>query len=360
MKKTIYKKDSKGKIRFLTIQTDDDVLKQISGVLDTENPVEHSKICKGKNIGRTNETTPHGQALSEGQSVLIKKLREGYFETIEEAEEKGGEDFLAPMLAKDGKPFLKKLKFPCYVQPKLDGIRCINTKEGKKLSRKNVEITTMHHIDVFNNIIDFDKDREISYVTDGELYVHGKTFQENTRLIKKYRPGESEEVKYHIYDIIIDEPFSVRTKIAKQIALHSNNCEVVPTFVVNSVEDIKRYHAQFLSEGYEGTIIRWSEQGYQVNKRTLYLLKYKDFLDEAYEVVDIIPNEAKPEQGTVVCVNFKGDIFKTGMKFSHAERIDMLTYKHKYIGQMAEIRFFEFTEDGIPRFPVCVGFRIDK
>ena len=31
-----------------------------------------------------------------------------------------------------------------------------------------------------------------------------------------------------------------------------------------------------------------------------------------------------------------------------------------HIGQTAEVRFFEYTDGGIPRFPVCVGFRLDK
>ena len=48
------------------------------------------------------------------------------------------------------------------------------------------------------------------------------------------------------------------------------------------------------------------------------------------------------------------------MKFSHKEREEMLTNKSDYIGMIAEIRFFEYTDDGIPRFPVCYGFRLDK
>ena len=48
------------------------------------------------------------------------------------------------------------------------------------------------------------------------------------------------------------------------------------------------------------------------------------------------------------------------MKFSHKEREEILTNKVDYIGKIAEVRFFEYSEDGIPRFPVCHGFRLDK
>ena len=30
------------------------------------------------------------------------------------------------------------------------------------------------------------------------------------------------------------------------------------------------------------------------------------------------------------------------------------------IGKMAEIRFFEYSDEGVPRFPVMVGIRQDK
>ena len=49
--------------------------------------------------------------------------------------------------------------------------------------------------------------------------------------------------------------------------------------------------------------------------------------------------------------------FNCGMKFSHAEREEILANKEKYIGKKAEVRFFEYTDGGLPRFPICYGFR---
>lgn len=363
MEKTIYKKDSKGKVRYLTISTSHGILSQESGVLGTANPIIHEKECKPKNVGRSNETTAEEQAISEAISKVKEKLRKGYFENIDDAEEKGGSDFMAPMLAHKYEDYADKIEFPCYVQPKLDGIRMFDTPDGK-VSRTNKPILTMDHINVRATLLSFIEGTPFGIITqdpvvDGELYAHGLNFQENTRLIKKYREGETEQVKYHIYDIVSDEPFSKRTKWAEDIAKESENCEIVPTYKVENMTQVKKWHAQFLSEGYEGTMIRWSDNGYDVNKRSKYLLKYKDFIDEKYKVVDVIPFAARPEQGTLVCENADGVRFKTGMKFSHAEREDMLNNRHMYIGKMAEVRFFEFSESGIPRFPVCVGFRID-
>ena len=39
---------------------------------------------------------------------------------------------------------------------------------------------------------------------------------------------------------------------------------------------------------------------------------------------------------------------------------DILKNKEMFIGKKAEIRFFEYTDDGLPRFPVCFGIRLDK
>src|SRR5690606_1941267 len=113
--------------------------------------------------------------------------------------------------------------------------------------------------------------------------------------------------------------------------------ELVPTYKVNSEDDIKKYHSQFISEGYEGTIIRHSEEGYAINKRSSQLLKYKDFIDIDLVIKDVIPMDKTPEQGTCI-FDWKGakghplgdDILGCGMKFSHLERAEILKNKQNY------------------------------
>ena len=85
----IYKKDSKGNIRYLDIEADGSKIVQRSGILDTENEVEHVKVAKPKNIGKTNATTAEQQAVLEVESILTSKLKEGYFTSIADAEATG-------------------------------------------------------------------------------------------------------------------------------------------------------------------------------------------------------------------------------------------------------------------------------
>jgi len=141
--------------------------------------------------------------------------------------------------------------------------------------------------------------------------------------------------------------------------IYKDNIEIVPTYKVNSLDELKGWHKQFLSQGYEGTIVRTDNTHYEFNKRSKSLLKYKDFIDETYEIVDVIPNEADTTQGTVIC-KINDTTFKCNMKVSIDERREILKNKNEYIGQLAEVRFFEFTDGGIPRFPVYHGIRIDK
>ncbi len=137
----IYKLDSKGKVRVLEIESTDGYLIQTSGLLDGKK-VEHKKLCKPKNIGKVNETTPQYQADIEAGALILKKLREGYFETIEEAKTV---KVILPMLAHDYFKKEKKVQFPCYAQPKLDGMRGLGNM-GKLISRANKEINTLKHI----------------------------------------------------------------------------------------------------------------------------------------------------------------------------------------------------------------------
>ena len=346
--KKLYKKDTKGKTRILIITTHIGMLSQTSGILGGA-LVTHSKKALPKNVGKANATSSSEQAISEAEALIVKKLKEGYFESEEEA---GNNEVILPMLAKVYEKEKHKIDwFTAYVQPKLDGMRCLDTIHGK-ISRKNTPITTMDHIKIV-------RPGTSEFVVDGELYAHGLSFQENMKLIKKKRKG-SEDVKYHVYDVISKNNFITRYAMLEAAACNSTNIEVVPTFKVNSEEDVKKYHSEFISQGYEGTMIRWGNEGYKINGRSENLLKYKDFIDMCYEVVDVVPSDASPDQGVVECQTENGALFRCGMKFSHEERKEFLTHKNKYIGQMAEVRFFEFTDDGLPRFPVCVGFRLDK
>lgn len=354
----LFKKDSKSKTRVWKTWTEGSKLFEEYGLLDGKR-VLNSKESKPKNIGKSNETTGAEQAIFEMESKIKSKLDEGYFTTIEEAT---NNVVILPMLAKDFKKESKNIDWTnAFEEPKYDGMRClaiIKNNNVKLISRKGLEITTLPHINKALSIIKED------VILDGEIYsMELGGFQDQMKAVKKYREGITEKLNFNIYDIVSDDPFYARDHHIK-LLFKVYNFNDTPIKRVEryktSKEEFPKYHKLFIEQGFEGTMVRYGNEGYKMDSRSKYLLKYKDFIDITATVIDVIPSDARPTQGIVVCRLENGGEFKATPKMSHEDREELLTNKDNYIGQTAEIRFFEYTDDGLPRFPVCVGFRLDK
>jgi len=357
--KTIYKTDTKGNTRYLKIYTNGPQLIQESGLLDTESPIVHVKTCKPKNVGKKNASTAEEQAISEMTSKITDKLTQGYCESLEVLE---SSETILPMLAKEYPKESHKIDWKrddTYGQTKCDGQRCLaHIKPGQGtvlISRDGKVIATLKHIEDGLNTIQED------IILDGELYAHGYSFNENMKMIKKYRPGLTEKVLFHVYDIISDEPYSVRKEMILKYQ-HNPIIEIVESIPLNSEQDLFNLQIKHLGEGYEGTILRHGTDGYKKNGRSSSLLKFKDFDDIALVLLDVVPCEQKPEWG---CPQFywkgaKNDTLEAGTKMTHEERVDLLTNKQNYIGKRAELRYFGVSDKGVPRQPILYGFRNDK
>lgn len=144
-------------------------------------------ICKPKNVGRSNETTAEDQAWAEAVSKWEKQVRLGYRDDISKLKV---EEILTPMLAHD---FLKRpnaIVLPCYIQPKLDGVRSLvlfkdgspvfNSRGNKEYPVRGRLVTQVTELYLETG---FDK-------LDGELYIHGLSLQKIVSLAKKWRNHE--------------------------------------------------------------------------------------------------------------------------------------------------------------------------
>lgn len=363
----LFKTDSKGKVRVLHVWTLNGELNQESGLL-LGSKVLHTKTCKIKNAGKSNETTAQEQAIAQAISKVAEKLKEGYFLTEEEAKTI---EVVMPMLALSYNDEKSKIKWdnPVYISPKMDGMRChIVVENGivTLISRAGKEIITLQHIkDAIKPIISSTS----KFILDGECYYHG-SFQENMRLIKKVRPGETEKVCFVMYDIVSTKPYIERYNFAKLIVekCKSDVIKLVETIQIDSETDLIIHHKDWLSKGFEGSMLRHGpDDGYSSNKRSKYLLKYKDFQDIALPIHDVVPSDAIPEHGQFIFYQkgakghaYGDDYIGCGMKFSHEERKEMLLNKDQYVNKIAELRYFEKSESGILRFPICIGIRLDK
>ena len=210
-RKTIYKIDTKGKERFITLSTEGNLLIQESGIVGSDKTVINKRVCKAKNIGRTNATTAEEQALKELESKYKDRLAGEYFNTLEEAKKT---EVVGAMLAKDYFKEEHKIDWSkkVYIQPKLDGMRCLAVVQDGKvklLSRDYKDILLTCGSSMIHIVDALEKLELENCILDGELYADGYNFQENMKMIKKARKN-SNKVHYHMYDIAMDKPYKER------------------------------------------------------------------------------------------------------------------------------------------------------
>jgi len=320
-----------------------------------------------------NETTHFTQAVSEMESKIEKKLKKGYVYKVSEAKSSSilGSGIGAPMLAQKysadgsqkGSKTLAKLglegKF-IIVQPKLDGNRCLIKMEDGKVfmyTRKGTKMPVqLPHI--LNEIEGCLSD---GYTLDGELFSDSFSFNILNGIIKRETVTAEEKeqrklIKFHLYDVMIDAGYEERYAIIKLFA--SPNVVIVPSKrIIATIDNIDRELEKFLEEGHEGLMIRQLDMGYD-NKRSWQLCKVKVFEDEEFVLIDFVEDVRGGFVGSFTMKKHDGSRFNAGASGQSVdERTEMWNNKEKYIGRVATVEFFGYSEYGVPRFPKFKGLR---
>jgi|TARA_R110000822_G_scaffold310170_1_gene441716 DNA ligase-1 len=371
--KTLYKIDSNGKIRVWYMESKGSKYRTVAGIKDGKLVTSTWRNATAKNTGKINGTTPDEQAIVEVEAKYKQALEGEYKESIDAV---GNLTYFKPMLANKWENQISKVTFPCYVQPKLDGVRCVFTKDGPK-SRTGKPIVTIPHIEkALAPIFDVYPD----FIADGELYNHAlkNDFNEIISIVRKTKPTPEDlivsekMVQYHIYDFpqgdrfkTQDSNFFERFRVGQLYPPTNSTREnspicIVETLSVDSIDDVDRYHGIFLEQGYEGTIVRLDAPYEQ--KRSNTLLKRKDFEDAEFEIVRIeegIGNWSDCAK-RVVFKNDDGGEVGAGLKGTMEYTKRVLADAQDYIGKQVTIQFFTRTPDGIPRFPVAKALHKNK
>lgn len=369
---TLFKKTSTGAIQYWTIGTDSNQIITDYGQLDTENPQRTVDIiAEGKNTGRSNATTPEEQAVLEAKAKWTKQLKKGYVDDIEAARAGERNAIIAggidPMLAhkysvngvltKDA----KKIIFPCFGQPKLDGIRCIAIKKDGVVTlwtRTRKPILSIPHIIAALSKIPGD------WVLDGELYNH-EYRQDFDTIIELVRPDEPveghEKVQYHVYDVFMDAPFKARTKWLEESIgewLSQDPLHRVTTHVIEAAEGVNAFKELMLEYGYEGSMVRNADGMYKVG-RSYDLQKCKDMLDAEYKIVDFEEGRGRlmGHVGSFWCVTADGKRFKAKQKGKITRLKEYFDDHSLWADKLLTVQYQNLTPDGIPRFPVGKSIR---
>jgi DNA ligase-1 len=326
-------------------------------------------IFEGKNVGKKNETTPQQQAESEAQAKWEKQLKRGYVQSLGDARADKLDEIIeggiVPMLAFTFEKQGKKIKYPCFVQPKLDGIRCIAIlKDGKCTlwSRTRKLVTSCPHI-----VAEIERIFRDDIILDGELYNHElkQDFEKIVSMVRQEEPADGHErVQYHIYDTVNKNPFYKRTNLLyKAFNVGSPSfkyLKLVETFDVEKEEDIAVWFAGFTDKGYEGAILR-NYEGLYVNKRSADLIKVKEMQDDEFRIIGVEQGRGKltGHVGAFVCLTSNDQEFKAKMSGSTEKLKEYWENMDLWRGKFLTVQFQDFTSYGIPRFPVGLRIRED-
>ena len=360
---TLYGRSKSGKIKQWTvsvIQMGDGTcyVETEHGYVDGKKQVDQRYVGEGKNIGRANETTPYEQACSEAQSAYNRKADEGYVEDKNNIP-KASDGLFLPMLAQSYDKHHKKIKFPCWVQPKLDGMRMLAKKENGEIllwTRKGKPIETLEEIK--SQLSPLLKEGE---ATDGEVYVHGWTFQRIISAIKKVS-DDTPLLEYHIYDaphteLIFEARFAARflPEVTGEVG---PNIKIVDTTPCYDADEFSAAESKYIEQGYEGMMARNAASPYKYKNRTFDLQKVKRFVDDEFRIIGGKDGSGR-ESGLVVfrCVTEGGLEFDVRPRGSHELRAQMFENLNDYIDKPLTVRYQELTDDGVPRFPVGIAVR---
>ena len=365
---TLYKRTVTGDIQTWWIGIQGDSYHTVSGKIDGKKVKSAPVRCEAKNVRRANSTTPVEQALAEAKAKWVKKKNEGYTENTAEVDDVV-KDVIKPTLAKDYNDYKNKIAFPLYSQPKLDGLRCIITREGA-WSRNWKRFVTVGHIqsilapvfEKYPNIVAFD----------GEVYNHEykDDFNAIVSLVKQTKPTEDDlrraaaSIQYYIYDYVDRDgtvPFVDRTT---QLLNYLNDVpdtwdelRFVETVLCKNQEELDDLMGKYVEDGYEGQMLRFMDSPYE-HKRTNKLLKRKEFIDGEFEIIGYREGKGNREGCAVLrCKTADGKEFDSSVKGSIEYTRKLYEVGDKLIGLFATIKYQRLTPDGIPKFLTCIKFR---
>jgi len=355
----LYKLDSKDKVREWRTWVDD-------------------KDCPGKFITRIR----HGLQVGQQQDERIT------FNTLDEAEKEcqSRHDYMVNrrgytekipvqrpvkcMLAHVYLEHSDKVPDLVYLQPKLDGLRCLASKTWLR-SRDGIYYRQLPHIShALAHLPD-------DVILDGELYVHDKPFQEMSSIIKRDLPHPNyHEMQYHVYDIVDQQlPFTERKDALVDIHYELKQGYIDNEFVdpltnkqipfpihrVETVFDgklqIDAYLQRCVERGYEGCMIRNPMGLYECDLRSYTLMKHKPKQVTTLPICGFKHGKGRAEKHAIAVLRVSADVTCDSV-FAMPDYMKKHILKNQkdFLGKYVTVEFFEYTDDGSLRHPRITGF----
>ena len=193
---------------------------------------------------------------------------------------------------------------------------------------------------------------------DGELMTGRGQFQKTISIVRKQTPVDAEwrQIRYFVFDAPM-QPGSCESRWTQMAeAVESVPfVEVVEQIACASPKHLAKMRSQIAALGGEGVMLRQAQSVYE-HRRTSALQKVKSFMDTEAKITGYVPGEGKHagRLGAYEAKLLSGSKarFRIGTGMSDAERDDPLP-----VGTVITVKFQEYTDDGVPRFPSLIGAR---
>ncbi len=267
-----------------------------------------------------------------------------------------------------------------YVQYKIDGFRCTaRLQDGNVILTSNTNKQYPWFANLRKEVKEFLDSLEYIDALDCEVYTHtivenGKELPEKQRFsaiqsisgMSRTNPHPLEDqICLYVFDLVDiskkigqDERFRLLNKLFKQAGSRCPHIKKVETRLIYSIDDVYKYHGKFSELGYEGIIIRDRSLMYQPKHRSLRMRKFKHFMDEEYVIVGAnLKVGVDSEYFVWVCKTEDGNEFKAKPTGIREQRREWYANRAEYIGRRLTVKFQEYSDDGVPRFPIGKAIR---
>ena len=401
--KTLISKDSKGKIRVVEISYEGNETTRIYTIYRYTGQFEGKMTKQPEIIVDKGKATRNIHEQVELQfNALVKGYKDkGYIELENEIDNYNSEELyqllgesptgsngvVKPMLAKQADKVTNTKIFDkeWLASRKIDGLRCIiYLGDDDKLHTSSRGATNydsaMFEILTHPALIKLFKNNK-GLMLDGECYHHGYTLQQINSIARTQKVAKDLEVlQFYWYDIVdLNNPFKSRLAKMKSIAeeLKEYGSEIgwkpdrifkenelriqfVPQVEVNGWDNMMKLHNDYVSEGWEGLVIRDPKRPYKPNGRTNDMIKIKVYKDDIFKVIGKEAGLRGSEDMVFIMQMPDGRTFKAKPFGDREQKQEYwINFEKKYNGHIGECKFFYYSDDGIPLQPAFKAFRDD-
>jgi ATP-dependent DNA ligase len=397
MIKYLLGKSSTGKFRWWTCETNEEYYDEAGYIIERKYGQVGGKITYGPDIyvpfGKAKRSA-HEQLILQFNSEVKKQLDKGYKEvpkhpneyTESELQEiygdvkTRGEGIIKPMLAKQAdKVAAKTFDKDYYGSRKVNGVRAlIYCKDGKihtaSRGATNYDIAIIHIIQ--HPIIEEFFKNHPDVILDGEVYYHSWTLNKISGICRSQSTvSDGKDLQFYWYDIVeLDKPFTERYKLmqeyAKELQLsefdpykpftdEELHIQFLPQVEISGYDNMKKLHDDYVSEGWEGLVIRLASSVYKPGSRGNDWIKIKAYIDGEYPIVGLSEG-LREEDMCFILETPSGQRFNCKPMGTREQKKWYREHIDELIGKMLTIKYFEMSGvegSDIPQQPTGIAIR---